>query len=96
MDTCGVDIQLQRELTCIAFVNWTRQCYPQIFIQQGIQLVPYECSFIMQQNVFLKDFVVDKKVDLLGITETWLHMEGSQVTIAELCPNGHPLLHTAR
>lgn len=30
----------------------------------------------------------------LGITETWLHIEGSEVTIGELCPNGYRLLHT--
>ena len=40
--------------------------------------------------------VVDYKVDLLGITETWLHVEGSEVTIGELCPNGYRLLHSPR
>ena len=34
-------------------------------------------------------------MDLLGITETWLHVEGSEVTIGELCPNGYRLLHRA-
>ena len=46
--------------------------------------------------VIVKDFVVDYKVDLLGITETWLHVEGSEVTIGELCPNGYRLLHSPR
>lgn len=32
-------------------------------------------------------------MDLLGITETWLHMKGSEVAIGELCPNGYRLLH---
>ena len=35
-------------------------------------------------------------MDLLGITETWLHVEGSEVTIGELCPNGYRLLHSSR
>ena len=42
-----------------------------------------------------KDFV-DYKVDLLGITETWLHVEGSEVTIGELYPLGYRLLHSPR
>lgn len=54
----------------------------------------YECPFSMQQNSY--HFVVDYKVDLLGITETWLHMEGSDMAIGELCPNGYRLLHTPR
>ena len=51
---------------------------------------------LCNKTLIVKDFVVDYKVDLLGITETWLHMEGSEVTIGELCPNGYRLLHTPR
>lgn len=32
---------------------------------------------LCNKNFIFKDFVVDYKVDLLGITETWPHMEGS-------------------
>ena len=32
----------------------------------------------------------------MGITETWLHVEGSELTIGELCPNGYRLLHSPR
>ena len=35
-------------------------------------------------------------MDLLGITESWLHVEGSEVTIGELWPNGYRLLHSPR
>ena len=56
--------------------------------------MPYECPFSTQQNSY--HFAVDYKVDLLGITETWLHMEGSDMAIGELCPNGYRLLHTPR
>ena len=35
-------------------------------------------------------------MDLLGITETWLHVEGSEVTIGEFCPNGYRLLYSSR
>lgn len=56
--------------------------------------MPYECPFSMQQNSY--HFAVDYKVDLLGITETWLHMEGSDMAIGELCPNGYRLRHTPR
>lgn len=51
----------------------------------------------MTSQNFGKDFVVDYKVDLLGITETWLHMKGSEVTVGELCPNAYrSVLHTPR
>ena len=51
---------------------------------------------LCNKTLIVKDFVVDYKVDLLGITETWLHVEGSEVTIGELCPNGYRLLHSPR
>ena len=35
---------------------------------------------LCNKALIVKDFVVDYKVDLFGITETWLHMEGSEVT----------------
>ena len=51
---------------------------------------------LCNKTLIVKEFVVDYKVDLLGITETWLHVEGSEVTIGELCPSGHRLLHPPR
>ena len=36
---------------------------------------------LCNKTLIVKDFFVDYKVDLLGITETWLHVEGSEVTI---------------
>lgn len=51
---------------------------------------------LCNKTLIAQDFVVDYKVDLLWITETWLHMEGSEVTIGELCPNGYRFLHTPR
>ena len=51
---------------------------------------------VCNKTLIIKDFVVDYKVDLLGITETWLHMDGCDATIGELCPSGYRLLHTPR
>ena len=42
----------------------------------------------------IKDFVVDHAVDLLGITETWLHLKGDDVTIGELCLSVYRFVHT--
>ena len=46
------------------------------------------------RSVCNKDFVVDHAVDLLGITETWLHLKGDDVTIGALCPSGYRFVHT--
>ena len=42
----------------------------------------------------IKDFVVDHAVDLLGITETWLHLKRDDVTIGELCLSVYRFVHT--
>ena len=36
---------------------------------------------VCNKTLVIKDFVVDHVVDLLGITETWLHLKGDDVTI---------------
>ena len=47
-------------------------------------------------SLVIKDFVVGNAVDLLGITETWLHLKWDDVTIGELCPSGYRFVHTPR
>ena len=37
---------------------------------------------VCNKTLVTKDFVVDHAVDLLGITETWLHLKGDDVTIS--------------
>ena len=49
---------------------------------------------VCDKTLVIKDFVVDHAVDLLGITETWLHLKGDDVTIGELCPSGYRFVHT--
>lgn len=51
---------------------------------------------VCNKTLIIKDFVVDYEVDLMGITETWLHLEDNDVIIGELCPNGFRLVHTPR
>ena len=51
---------------------------------------------VCNKTLVIKDFVVDHAVDLLGITETWLHLKGDDVTIGELCPSGYRFVHTPR
>ena len=51
---------------------------------------------LRNKTLVIKDFVVDHAVDLLGITETWLHLKGDDGTIGELCPSGYRFVHTPR
>ena len=49
---------------------------------------------VCNKTLVIKDFVVDHAVDLLGITETWLHLKGDDVTIGELCLSVYRFVHT--
>ena len=51
---------------------------------------------VCNKTLVIKDFVVDHVVDLLGITETWKHLKGYDVTIGEFCPSGYRFVHTPR
>ena len=51
---------------------------------------------VRNKTLVIKDFVVHHAVDLFGITETWLHLKGDDVTIGELCPSGYRFVHTPR
>ena len=51
---------------------------------------------VCNKTLVIKDFVVECAIDLLGITETWLHLKGDKVTIGELCPSGYRFVHTPR
>ena len=44
----------------------------------------------------IKDLVVDRAVDILAITETWLHCRGDDAVIGELCPSSYSFLHNPR
>ena len=47
--------------------------------------------------MYLKDWVVEHKIDFLTITETWLDSEYQAAnTINELCPRGYALMHVPR
>ena len=45
----------------------------------------------------VKDFVVDKNIDLLALTESWLQPGNTDANVInELCPSGYHLLHIPR
>ena len=45
----------------------------------------------------VKDFVVDKNIDLLALTESWLRPGNTDANVInELCPTGYHLLHIPR
>ena len=48
-------------------------------------------------HLVLKDFVVDKNIDLLALTESWLRPGNTDANVInELCPTGYHLLHIPR
>ena len=51
---------------------------------------------VCNKTLIIEDFVVEHAIDLLGMTETWLHLKGDEVTIGELCPSGYRFVHTPR
>lgn len=51
---------------------------------------------IRNKTVIIKDLVVDKNIDILAITETWLRPSGDEICIGDLCPTGYGFLHVPR
>ena len=52
---------------------------------------------IRNKSSVLKDFVVDKDIDLLALTETWLRPGNIDcVEIGDLCPTGYDFIHIPR
>ena len=51
---------------------------------------------VCNKTLAIKDLIVDYKIDLMGITETWLRADGSDVISGELCPNGYRFVHSPR
>ena len=46
---------------------------------------------INNKALFIKDYVVDHQIDILGITETWTKSDGeSNRVVSELSPRGYP------
>ena len=53
---------------------------------------------IRKRAMFLKYYVVQNQIDLLAITETWLHLNNQQTAnvINDLCPLGFAFMHISR
>ena len=52
---------------------------------------------VRNKSSILKDFVVDKDIDLLALTETWLRPGNVDcVEIGDLCPTGYDFIHIPR
>ena len=64
-------------------------------VSQHLQLALFNTRSINNKAMYLKDYVVDHKIDLLALTETWLDSMDNQSlnTINELCPNGYAFMH---
>ena len=52
---------------------------------------------IINKTLQIKDFVVDKNIDILSLTETWLKPDDrSDYTIRDISPTGYAFVHTPR
>ena len=52
---------------------------------------------INNKALFIKDYVVDHQIDILGITETWTRSDGeSNRVVNELSPRGYSFIHVPR
>ena len=66
-----------------------------------ISITEYKLIYVVRcrstnKALEIKDFVVDREIDLLGVTETWLHEEGDDLIIGSLCPTGYGFIHVPR
>ena len=50
---------------------------------------------VCNKSATLKEYVIDKEIDLLAITETWL-TENEKIAINDLCPEGYSFLKEPR
>jgi len=65
--------------------------------QQHVQLGLINARSINNKALYIKDFMVDNKFDILAITETWLNgKDTDQRKIHEICPSGFSLKHISR
>ena len=52
---------------------------------------------INNKSLLIKDYVVEKQIDMLAITETWLKAgEVSDYIIRDICPKGYKFIHCPR
>ena len=51
---------------------------------------------VRNKTLIIKGFVVDQDIDVMAISETWLHETGDDLIIVELCPTGFKVTHTPR
>jgi len=55
------------------------------------------CQSVKSKPEYIKDFIVEKDVDCVALTETWLTgTDADKPTESQLVPNGYKLLHVPR
>ena len=74
------------------------QCKPSssIFDKQ-INVASINCRSVRNKANSIADYVIDKDVDICGLTETWLYSgDADQKTLGDLTPNGYRIRHVPR
>ena len=63
----------------------------------NINVAPVNGRLVRNKTNEIVDYVIDKHVDILGLTETWLHDgDSDKKTLDDLTPNGYKLRHLPR
>jgi len=71
------------------------QCEPSL--NHNINVASVNCRSVRNKTNEIVDYVIDNDVDILGLTETWLHEgDSDQKTLGDLTPNGYKLRHLPR
>ena len=62
---------------------------------EPLRLGLFNARSVVNKALFIKDYFVDHKLDLLALTETWTKSD-SMKTVGELCPSGCGFFHVPR
>ena len=62
---------------------------------ESLRLGLFNARSINNKALFLKDFFVDQKLDLMALTETWTKSD-SLKSIGELCPRAYGFFHVPK
>ena len=63
----------------------------------NIQFCVLNARSINNKTLHIKDYVVDNKIDILAITETWLKSDDDcYFTIRDICPQDYVFNHISR
>ena len=71
-----------------------RQAFP---AYKPVEICLLNACSVKNKSFVIKDFVLDKNIDVLAVTETWLQADiSNQLTVNDICPTGFAFHHLPR